>query len=192
MHPADIAAALKRAGYTQKEVGDACGVGRGVANAVIRGVGRSKRVEEKIAELTGLSLGQLWPDWYQEARMERGTGAAYGVDPQRLALICHAIEAAVDESLRVKGHCSPRVLGLIYNQVLAKGRSSDDDVELAKAEVAQFLESLRALDIPDTQLAERILRQPSEPRKGISVSGSGNQVAGGNLSGTQINIGTKK
>lgn len=64
MHPADISAALKRVGYTQKQVGDECGVGRGVANAVIRGVGRSRRVEEKISELTGIGLAELWPHWY--------------------------------------------------------------------------------------------------------------------------------
>lgn len=114
------------------------------------------------------------------------------VDTQRLSVICHAIEEAVAERFGVKGHCNPRMLGQIYNQVLAKGRTSDDDVKLAKEEVAQFLDSLRALDMPDEQLAKSILRQGGEAPKGISVTGSGHQVAGRDVTGIQINSGRRK
>lgn len=66
MHPADITAALKRKGFSQAAVGTACAVGRGVANAVVRGVGRSKKVEDKVSEITGVPLAELWPQWYGE------------------------------------------------------------------------------------------------------------------------------
>jgi transcriptional regulator with XRE-family HTH domain len=110
------------------------------------------------------------------------------VDPQRLAWICHAIEAAVDEQVRVKGHANPRVLGLIYNKVLSYGSGSDDDIKLAKAEVATYLESLRAADMSDGEIATRVLRidqnETSEvesfgrsPRM-VKVTGDANQVAG--------------
>lgn len=112
------------------------------------------------------------------------TGARNLIDAQRLAFITHAIEAAAMEQLGCSGHVNPRVLGLIYNQVLSRGRSSDDDVELAKAEVATYLEGLRAADIAEDELAKRLLRiDTASPELGsaarvIKFKGNHNQVAG--------------
>lgn len=74
MHSADITAALKRKGFSQADVGTACAVGRGVANAVVRGVGRSKKVEDKISEITGIPLAELWPQWYADTGGVRVSG----------------------------------------------------------------------------------------------------------------------
>lgn len=116
------------------------------------------------------------------------TGVRTAVDVSRLAYIAHAIEASVEEQLKVQGHANPRVLGLIYNKVLSRGRGPDDDVELAKGEVTTYLESLRVADIPEHELAKRLLRidqaKPlplSAASSGISVTGDGNQVAGGSI-----------
>jgi lambda repressor-like predicted transcriptional regulator len=190
MHPVEIQAALKKCGSSQADIARICGVSQPAVSAVVNGRMRSADIERAISEATGIALADLWPQHYGGDDQE-GVVTSF-VDTQRLSVICHAIEDAVAERFRVKGHCNPRMLGQIYNQVLAKGRSSNDDVKLAKEEVAQFLDSLRALDMPDEQLAKSILRQGGEAPKGISVTGSGNQVAGSSLSGTQINIGTKK
>ncbi len=78
MHPADIAAALKRKKVTQAEVAAACGVVRGVANAVVRGVGRSKKVEAEISNVTGIPLEELWPQWYPPASAKGNTVSVRG------------------------------------------------------------------------------------------------------------------
>lgn len=64
MHPADIRAALNKRGYSillaanDLSVSD-CSVGR-----VVRGQGRSRRIEQRIAEITDIPLARLWPQWY--------------------------------------------------------------------------------------------------------------------------------
>lgn len=158
MHSADITAALKRAGYGQAELGRSLGVGKATVSAVINGKGRSARVEERISEITGLRLKDLWPQHYGGSPAEPGFDATKLVDPQRLAWICHAIERSVADLLGVHAAASPRVLANIYNKVISRGRGSDDDIELAKAEVAAYLETLRDADIPEKDLASRIVR----------------------------------
>lgn len=153
------------------------------------------------AEVTPVQIGRIERDQSKpgaeilSALCSAGGDVAYVligtrtyVDRQRLAWICHAIEAAVEEQLQVKGHANPELLGLIYNKVLSRGRGPDDDVELAKGEVTTYLESLRVADIPEHELAKRLLRidqaKPlplSAASSGISVTGDGNQVAGGSI-----------
>lgn len=115
-------------------------------------------------------------------------GARSGIDPQRLGFIAHAIEVAVEEQLQTTGSANPRVLGLIYNKVLGRGRSSDEDIALTKDEVANYLEILRAADIPESELAKRLLRDAAanpaptvSPTTSIKFKGNNNQVAGGNI-----------
>jgi lambda repressor-like predicted transcriptional regulator len=64
MHPADIKAALARAGYRQKQVAALCAVTPTSVNDVISGRSRSRAVESQIAALVGLPLSQLWPQWF--------------------------------------------------------------------------------------------------------------------------------
>lgn len=59
-----IRMALMAAGYTQAQVARACSVEATTVSAVVHGRCRSKRIEERIALLTGLSLAELWPQWH--------------------------------------------------------------------------------------------------------------------------------
>ena len=65
MHPAQIQAALKMRGITQTEVADQCdGVTPTAVYQVIQGKSRSKRIEMRIAAITGMTLAELWPQWH--------------------------------------------------------------------------------------------------------------------------------
>lgn len=65
MHPAQIQAALKMAGTTQAEVAAQCGkVSPTAVYQVIQGRSRSKRIEMRIAAITGFPLADLWPNWH--------------------------------------------------------------------------------------------------------------------------------
>ena len=65
MHPAQIQAALKMRGYTQAGIASEFDkMTQATIWQVIHSRTRSKRVEMKIAEITGFPLATLWPDWY--------------------------------------------------------------------------------------------------------------------------------
>ncbi len=61
MHPADIHAALLKAGHTQSMVADQLGVSRALISSVIWGKSRSSRVENHIATLLKRPLAQVFP-----------------------------------------------------------------------------------------------------------------------------------
>jgi lambda repressor-like predicted transcriptional regulator len=67
MTPADIKYELEKAGYSQVDVARLCRVHRQTVNAVIRGSGRSKRVEEAIGGLLQKPLATVWPHWYGDS-----------------------------------------------------------------------------------------------------------------------------
>ena len=67
MHPALIKAHLEIQNIQQKRIAEALGVTRTAVHSVIHGNSKSRRIEEKISEATGLSLRELWPDRYQDA-----------------------------------------------------------------------------------------------------------------------------
>lgn len=69
MHPAQIKALLTIAGYKQKDAAEACGVTPTAVSTVIAGRNRSKQVEDWIAEATGRTLLELWPQWYGEGEL---------------------------------------------------------------------------------------------------------------------------
>lgn len=72
MHPAQIQAALKMRGITQTEVADQCDrVSPTAVYQVIQGRSRSKRIEMRIAALTGMTLAELWPQWYGPQAVRR-------------------------------------------------------------------------------------------------------------------------
>lgn len=74
MHPAEIQLALKKLGTNQARIAEDCGVAATTVSAVIHGRGRSQQIERRIAEVTGIPEGQLWPHWYDPDRIPGVTG----------------------------------------------------------------------------------------------------------------------
>lgn len=66
MHPADINAALKKAGYTQRRIAKDLGVRQPTVYLVVYGKGTSARIAKAIAQATGLPLSTLWPGKYDK------------------------------------------------------------------------------------------------------------------------------
>ena len=71
MHPADIKAALEKAGSSQRDIAHECGVTPSTVAHVINGRGVSARVAEAISKATGKSLATLWPARYGEKKAAR-------------------------------------------------------------------------------------------------------------------------
>jgi lambda repressor-like predicted transcriptional regulator len=67
MHPAMIQAALKVRSVSQADIARRCRVTHTGVYQVIQGRARSSKIEECIAELTGLTLAELWPQWHGKA-----------------------------------------------------------------------------------------------------------------------------
>ena len=66
MHPADIKAALEKAGSSQIEIARACEVSDVAVNHVIYGRASSRRIADAIAKRTGKPLSELWPSRYDK------------------------------------------------------------------------------------------------------------------------------
>lgn len=66
MHPADIKAAIEKAGSSQVDIAAECSVTPSTVAHVINDRGTSTRVAQAIARVTGLSLSQLWPGKYAD------------------------------------------------------------------------------------------------------------------------------
>lgn len=94
MHPADIKAAIEKAGSSQAAIARSLGVGTGGESLsrtavfmVVRGISKSRRIATAISKVTGLAVGQLWPGKYPDlealdrivkAQVARNAGAAGG------------------------------------------------------------------------------------------------------------------
>ena len=61
MHPEQIKAAIRMTGTTPAVLAEELGLSRSMLSAVIAGRGKSARVQERIAQVTGLSVDTLWP-----------------------------------------------------------------------------------------------------------------------------------
>lgn len=59
--------ALALRSYTQRDVARECDVEPSTVSMVINGRGRSRRVENRIAAITGVPLSELWPQWHGPA-----------------------------------------------------------------------------------------------------------------------------
>ncbi|WP_017327387.1 helix-turn-helix domain-containing protein [Synechococcus sp. PCC 7336] len=70
MNPIDIKAELRKAGYTQTDVAQLLNCTPQTVWNVISRRDRSRRVEEKIAELIDRPLWEVWPDSYPQAPKE--------------------------------------------------------------------------------------------------------------------------
>lgn len=82
MHPADIKAALEKAGSSQADVGRSLvsrsgePISHAAVHLVIEGKSRSMRIAKRIAQVTGLSVSTLWPGAYPHIEQaERHQGA---------------------------------------------------------------------------------------------------------------------
>lgn len=62
MHPADIIAALTKAGHPATEVANDLEVDRSTVSLVIHSKGTSYNVASYISVVTGVPLNKLWPD----------------------------------------------------------------------------------------------------------------------------------
>lgn len=62
--PSFVCYALKRCDIAQVDIADDLGLKPTTVWGVVNGRGRSKKVEDRIAELTGVQLHALWPEWY--------------------------------------------------------------------------------------------------------------------------------
>lgn len=66
MHPADIQAALKKSGLSQKTIATALQISTTAVNGVIHGKYTSRHIAEYIAEKLGKTLEDIWPGRYTD------------------------------------------------------------------------------------------------------------------------------
>jgi lambda repressor-like predicted transcriptional regulator len=66
MHPAEIKAALEIAGYSQADLARELEINRSLVSAVVAGHSRSKKVEDRIAEIIRRPAAEIWPQWHGE------------------------------------------------------------------------------------------------------------------------------
>lgn len=64
MHPADIQAAIKKAGSSQTELGAQLDVTQQAVNRCVHGHIRSRRIAARISAITGIPIDELWPGAY--------------------------------------------------------------------------------------------------------------------------------
>lgn len=112
MHPADINAAIRKAGDTQTSISKRAGVTKASVNGVMSGRGRNKRIEGLISEATGLPLHELWPQHYSADGAEP--------QPQSLADQIQAINArlaAIESRLNATAPSTHEFLGLLSGAI---------------------------------------------------------------------------
>lgn len=61
MHPADITATLRKAGTSQAKIARKLNITRTTVSQVVRGTGKSRRVQQAIARAAGVPVTTLWP-----------------------------------------------------------------------------------------------------------------------------------
>jgi lambda repressor-like predicted transcriptional regulator len=66
MHPADIQAALRKAGVSQKTIADKFGVTESTVSQVIHGQSKSRRVAEYMASVIEKEIHNIWPGSYEQ------------------------------------------------------------------------------------------------------------------------------
>jgi len=68
MHPADIKAALEKAGSSQTKIAQTLGVSKTTVGHVIYGRSSSRRIAAEISRVTDLPLSKLWPGRYDDKK----------------------------------------------------------------------------------------------------------------------------
>ena len=73
MHPADIKAALNKAGCSMKMIADWAGVNQSAVSHVVYGRSTAISIAIMISKETGFSLEKIWPGRYRKMRLpEKG------------------------------------------------------------------------------------------------------------------------
>lgn len=78
MKPVEIRIELLRKGFTNSKVASELRLSRSTVGEVIHGRQRSRRVAEKIAKITGLTVGQMWPGQYV-AKVQRKVSTRHAI-----------------------------------------------------------------------------------------------------------------
>lgn len=76
MHPADIRALLKKAGYTDQSLGKLLRTRDDkvtIITHVVKGRVRSRQAESAISQVTGIAPQILWPQWYPTVDLDATT-----------------------------------------------------------------------------------------------------------------------
>jgi lambda repressor-like predicted transcriptional regulator len=66
MHPADIQAALRKAGVSQQDIAQKYDVSKSTVSQVIHGISKSRRIAEEIAIVIGKEIANIWPGSYEQ------------------------------------------------------------------------------------------------------------------------------
>ncbi len=91
MHPADISAALRKAGSSQAQVArsltgaDGRCISHGAVHLVLTGRMASARIALRISELTGLPVGELWPGKYPLIEAQQSRTRRAPIQPKKAA-----------------------------------------------------------------------------------------------------------
>ena len=64
MHPEDVKAALRKRGTSLAQIARDLNIDRSTVSSVLKGVGRSRRVENAIAQGLGKPLAVVFPERY--------------------------------------------------------------------------------------------------------------------------------
>lgn len=142
MHPADIAAALKKAGGSASAIGREIGVSQTSVSRVVAGQSRSERIEQRISEITDIPLYRLWPQWH-----EAPEGAPKEFDVTKLNVdLLESVERHLAAELmhRIPGLTPPFVVRArhrvaVYNACVARGTVAIETGAGTADEVARFL-----------------------------------------------------
>ncbi|MBI2397711.1 MAG: helix-turn-helix domain-containing protein [Xanthomonadales bacterium] len=198
MHPVDIRSALKKAGYTAEKVASDLGVtGPAVRNAIDSKT-RSRRVEERISEITQIALWELWPKWYQAPAGTKAP-AVVGVSrihPQTLSFVLRAIEAELESRVRTLAkpyEVQMQHVAIVYNML---GGITQDDPDFAtRLQLAASTHvDAHAYD-GGPGLEHYFLRRVSMPAQSgtvITSTGADAKIAGRDMVGVQINTKGKR
>jgi lambda repressor-like predicted transcriptional regulator len=144
MHPEDIRAALKKAGESPTTIAAEFEISEKSVRQVIKGVGRSKRVEQRISEITDIPLYRLWPSKY-----EAPEGAPKDFDPLKLnADLLEAVEHNLSAELqrRIPGLVMPFIVrgrhrAAVYNACVGSGTAAIETGAGTADQVHAFLEA---------------------------------------------------
>lgn len=76
MHPADIKAAIAKAGSTQARIAASLKVTASAVGNVIHGASRSAAIAHHISQVTGIPVRSMWPNAYGRLASEVESGHA--------------------------------------------------------------------------------------------------------------------
>lgn len=194
MHSSERQAALKKVGYSQARLAAELEVGASTVNGTIVGRTRSQRVEQRIAELTGYSLHQLWPEWYEPPSGAVQASATGGViDTTMLGIIEQHLDRELMRrvpDLEVPFTVRIRHVAMVYNGVVARKPRADQVLDVIAEETQRYVDfhddpegpGLKRVFLRDFSGAQAAIakERASAPRTVITSGSVGKQV---NLTG---------